>query len=266
MRIATVLCLLGLMGVIQAFTETPLTCTGSKTITINELYGVYSYFPNGPSGSYPTSMFCEWIFETADPNLQITFQVMDIYIHCSDQLKLYNGKTTSTQIDFACCVTNCGDYRSKVTTLGNSFTARIMTDGTTNANESGFKIVVISGKEESPCVVPKSHVQLTLTTETTVTSPQFPTPAEGPDICSYTFTYPNGKVKFQIEYLDMEPYLPPHLVCPHKVELFDAAPKIPETTTSSTRKDPRSCICRPKRPLTAIQGKTDKRTQKVIQP
>ncbi|XP_056003565.1 cubilin-like [Ostrea edulis] len=311
---------IGLDGVIQAFTETPLTCTGATTtISINELYGVYSYFPNGPSGSYPTSMSCKWVFETADPNLKITFEVIDIYVHCSDTLKVYDGRTsTSTLLAYACCVAYCGGSSSKTTPTGNSFNVQFTTDGTTNADESGFKIVVIYGKEESPCVLPNSHVQLTLTTETTVTSPQFPTPAEGQDICSYTFTYPNGKVKFQIEYLDMEPYLPPRLVCPHKVELFDgpstastslykvcsappvmsftssgpsmtikfhsdyvqmigvgfvaklipviAAPKIPETTTSSTRKHPRSYICRPKRPLTAIQGKADKRTQKVIQP
>lgn len=40
------------------------------------------------------------------------------------------------------------------------------------------------------------------------------------DVCSYTITYPDGKVKFQLEYLDMEPYGNGFL-CSKYIRLFD---------------------------------------------
>ncbi|XP_048740584.2 exoskeleton protein RP43-like [Ostrea edulis] len=207
MRIAVVLCFLAFVVIIHAQSETLLTCAASTTtISLTQVYGVYKF---QPAGSYPATTTCQWLFQV-ESSSRITFEVTNIYVHCGDVLKFFDG-TTSSSSSFGgsvCCSGSCGATKPKETTTGNSLFVQFITDSTTNADELGFTVAVIAGTEYPHCKMSGESVTISLTVlpEIPVTSPLFPAPYDLNYDCTITIHYPPGKVRLDFLYAELESF------------------------------------------------------------
>ncbi|XP_056007159.1 mucin-22-like isoform X35 [Ostrea edulis] len=183
---------------------TSLNCGSSvATVNLNQVYDTYTY-PS--SGSYPTLTTCQWLFQSSDSSSRITFTVTNIYIHCGDVLKFYDGTSDSASAigSSVCCSAPCGASKAAETTTGNSFFVKFVTDGTTTTHETGFNVSVVVGKDESSCATNGTNNAVTLTAQTALTSPQFPANYPVSHICTYTYTYSGGTVRLEFVYLNVE--------------------------------------------------------------
>ncbi|XP_061193722.1 bone morphogenetic protein 1-like [Saccostrea echinata] len=133
-----------------------------------------------------------------------------------------------------CCssISSCGSSKPPGTTTGSNIFVEFQSDGTQNSYENGFQVSFLTGKDESNCAVSGANNVVTLTTETPLTSPNFPAKYPLNFECTNTYTNPGGTVTVQLKYLDVEEDTSSPGACFDSVEIFDGV----STSSSSIAK------------------------------
>ncbi|KAK3098146.1 hypothetical protein FSP39_016635 [Pinctada imbricata] len=178
-------------------------CSGSSvtlTSTQEIQYFTSDGYNNG-AGTYTSNLDCSWLIDSSNSAYKIVIYVENYDITCTgDVINIYDGNTTSST---ALTSNLCGSGQSSVfVSTGQYVLLKFTTDASTQS--IGFKAAYFYATDLSGTGCTADQTLTPTSTPAYLTSPSFPALYDVNSNCRWILTVPEGTVKLQIIWSDIE--------------------------------------------------------------